>query len=97
MPDPSNVHRFRPAPNRQDEGEPPTPTVLGKMVRKDFELWVCLSPGGQLFLKWWRWREDIEQFQPLEDGSLTLDPGDLRSLADLLTSVNNLLNLKARR
>ena len=88
---PPKVQPLRPAPSRPDIGETPAPTILGKLAKDDFELWVCLSPGGHLFLKWWRWREDIERFQPLEDGALTLDPDELKPLAELLASVSEFL------
>ena len=70
------------------------PVILGKLCRDDFELWVCRSAGGSLSLKWWRWREDAEHFSPLQDGGLTLDAEELQPLAELLISVDNLLNIK---
>jgi hypothetical protein len=97
MATPSNVHPFVPDPERSRTEGAQEPAILGKLCRKDFELWVCLSPGGHLSLKWWRWREDVERFQPLEDGWLTLDPGELGPLAELLGSVNNLLERKKKR
>lgn len=68
--------------------------VLGILHRKEFELWVCRSPEGKLTLKWWRWREDLEKFFPMEEGELTLDLADLQPLADVLTSVDQLLTRK---
>ena len=92
MPKPANVVPLRLA---QQEGEDPdAPIILGKLCRDDFELWVCRSAGGSLSLKWWRWREDAEDFSPLQDGGLTLDAAELQPLAELLTSVGNLMNIK---
>jgi hypothetical protein len=73
-----------PAPPAADEG---AATLLGKLARDDFELWVCRAGDGTVFLKWWRWREDDARFDPLEDGQLALDPSELRPLAELLASV----------
>jgi hypothetical protein len=91
---PSNVV---PLLRHRPEAEPEDPyaaTILGKLSRDDFELWVCRSAGGTLSLKWWRWSEDDEHFDPLEDGGLTLDSAELQPLAELLQSVANLLNIK---
>ncbi len=55
---------------------------------------MCRSPGGALSLKWWRWRSDLEKFFPLEEGELTLKASDLKPLADLLVSVENLMQAK---
>lgn len=87
MASPSNVVpllRSRPQPEDQD---PHAATILGKLCRDDFELWVCRSGGGTLSLKWWRWREDDAFFDPMEDGGLTLDAAELQPLAELLASV----------
>jgi hypothetical protein len=73
------------------------PVILGKLSRKDFELWVCLDPDGRISLKWWRWREDMEKFQAISDGGLVLDLAELRPLTDLLGSVDALLDRKQRR
>jgi hypothetical protein len=84
---PSNVVpliRHQAEPEVED---PCAQTILGKLCRDDFELWVCRSAGGVLSLRWWRWREDAEHFDPMEDGGLTLDPSELMPLAELLTSV----------
>lgn len=91
---PSNVvpllrNQLHPEPE-----DPYAATILGKLCRDDFELWVCRSAGGTLSLKWWRWSEDSEHFDPLQDGGLTLDATELRPLAELLLSVDNLLSIK---
>lgn len=88
MKSPRNVVPFSPNPGPQE------PVLLGKLARQDFELWVSGAPGGVLCLKWWRWREDDAQFDPLEDGRLTLDPTELRPLAELLTAVADRLESK---
>lgn len=86
---PSNVvPLLRNDPQAEDQTQPP-PYVLGILHRKDFELWVCRLATGALSLKWWRWREDLGRFFPLEDGELTLAPSDLGALAELLISVDN--------
>ena len=74
--------------------DPDAAAILGKLCREDFELWICRSAGGVLSLKWWRWREDAEHFDPLEDGGLTLDAAELQPLAELLASVSALLERK---
>jgi hypothetical protein len=52
MPSPSNVIALQ----RKTQPEAAdAPTILGKLCREDFELWVCRSAGGTLSLKWWRW------------------------------------------
>jgi len=92
MASPSNVVpllRSRPQPEAAD---PQAATILGKLCRDDFELWVCRSGGGTLSLKWWRWREDDAFFDPMEDGGLTLDAAELQPLAELLASVAAYLN-----
>jgi len=97
---PPNVVPFQPTLAPAEAGaEPgePDAVLLGKLARKDFELWVSRTPGGALDLKWWRWREDDERFDPLEDGGLTLDPSELRPLAELLAAVAERLERKARR
>jgi len=84
-------------PLRRDQDEDDrydAPNVLGMLHRKDFELWVCRTPGGVLSLKWWRWREDLGRFFPMEDGELTLAQGELQPLAELLASVARLLEKK---
>ncbi len=89
---PSNVVplvRDRAQPEAED-----TTTILGKLCREDFELWVCRSGGDTLTLKWWRWREDAEYFAPMEDGGLTLDRTELQPLAELLASVASFLDEK---
>jgi hypothetical protein len=79
----------------QPEAEDPQAvTILGKLCREDFELWVCRSGDGPLSLKWWRWREDAEFFAPMEGGGLTLDPTELQPLAELLASVAAFLDAK---
>jgi hypothetical protein len=83
---PSNV-----VPLHREAEDPHAAAILGKLCREDFELWVCRSAGGVVSLKWWRWREDAEHFDPLQDGALTLDTTDLQPLAELLGSVGNLL------
>jgi hypothetical protein len=88
---PKNVVRLRVSQNEEEEDRTPAPNVLGMLHRKDFELWICRSPRGKLSLKWWRWREDLGRFCPLEEGELTLDPSELLPLADLLSSVDGLL------
>ena len=95
MPSPSNVVpllRNQPQPETAD---PHAATILGKLCRDDFELWVCRSGGGTLSLKWWRWREDDAFFAPMEDGGLTLDAAELQPLAELLASVAAYLNDKS--
>ena len=66
-------------------------TLLGKLRRKDFELWICQAGDGTLSMKWWRWRETSEQFYPMEDGGLTLNASELQPLAELLSSVSKVL------
>lgn len=78
-------------------GAADAPVILGKMSRKDFELWVCLNPDGRVSLKWWRWREDMEKFTDGGDGDLTLDLSELRPLTDLLGSVDHLLERRKGR
>jgi hypothetical protein len=73
------------------DGGPAYYPILGKLRRKDFELWIRRSDDGTLSLKWWRWQDDLERFSPLEDGELTLDPSELMPLAELLVSAGNLL------
>jgi hypothetical protein len=75
----------------QEEGDPEGVTLLGKLRRKDFELWICREGDGTLTMKWWRWREASEQFYPMEDGGLTLNAAELQPLAELLSSVNKVL------
>ena len=81
----------------KEPGAEDAPVMLGKISRKDFELWVCLNPDGRISLKWWRWQEDVEKFQAMSDGGLTLEPSELRPLTDLLGSVDALLDRKKRR
>ena len=92
---PDNLISFSCGQPTPEEEPNPASNVLGMLHRKDFELWVCRAPDGTLTLKWWRWREDLERFFPLEDGELTLDPSELQPLADLLSSVTRRLKLKA--
>ena len=95
MHNPFNVVPFvRNQPKEEEDGDLNASTILGKLCRKDFELWVCLSANGSLYLKWWRWSEDVERFYPLEDGGLTLNPSELQPLAELLASVGNRLDPK---
>ncbi|GEM_PF-1614635 len=90
---PSNVVPFLKEPVLPDGGEAPAPGhILGMLHRKDFELWVSRTPSGALSLKWWRWREELERFFPVEDGELTLNASELKPLADLLISVDGILN-----
>jgi hypothetical protein len=89
---PPNVVPFRRAPRPADDDQ--ATVILGKLCRKDFELWVCRAPSGQLSLRWWRWQEEEESFSPLEDGGLTLDAAELQPLAELLASVNGMLERK---
>jgi hypothetical protein len=95
MPRPKNVVPLRRdlADEADDIGTPP-PNVLGVLHRKDFELWVCRSPRGAVTLKWWRWRGDLEKFFPMEEGELTMALGELKPLAELLTSVDEVLGRK---
>lgn len=93
MATPSNVLPFR-RESRPEAEDPQGATLLGKLCRDDFELWISRTAGGTLSLKWWRWREDAEFFDPLEDGGLTLDPAELQPLAELLASVAGLMELK---
>jgi hypothetical protein len=86
------LRRNQPEPEAADPG---AATILGKLCRDDFELWVCRSGSGALSLKWWRWREDDESFAPLEDGGLSLDAAELQPLAELLASVATYLNDKS--
>ena len=80
-------------PLRRKPGPPEdAPVILGKLCRDDFELWVYRAADGSLTLKWWRWRGDMERFQALEDGGLTLNPSELQPLADLLASVGGFLD-----
>lgn len=89
---PSNVVPLvRLDPPADDETQAP-PYVLGILHRQDFELWVCRLATGALSLKWWRWREDLGRFFPLEDGELTLAASDLPALAELLVSVDGRMN-----
>ena len=88
MPIPSNVVPLLRDRTPEEEAASLPPYVLGILHRKDFELWVCRSATGVLSLKWWRWREDLGRFFPLEDGELTLAPGELKPLAELLVSVD---------
>ena len=92
---PSNVVPFLREPVLPAEEDPEAATILGKLCRDDFELWVCRSGGGTLSLKWWRWREDNAFFDPMEDGGLTLDAAELQPLAELLASVAAYLNDKS--
>jgi hypothetical protein len=102
MDTPSNVVPFfRDLPPAEPEGDPPqeeggleAATLLGKLRRKDFELWVCREGDGTLTMKWWRWREASEQFYPMEDGGLTLNASELQPLAELLSSVSKMLKKK---
>jgi len=94
MHNPFNVVPFLRDQPKEEAEDLNASTILGKLCRKDFELWVCLSPNGSLFLKWWRWSEDVERFYPLEDGGLTLNPSELKPLAELLASVGNRLDQK---
>ena len=89
---PANVVPLRRLEAQEDEDATAGPNVLGMLHRKDFELWVCRTPGGALSLKWWRWRGDLERFFPLGEGELTLDASELQPLADLLASVGKRLN-----
>ena len=91
-PIPPNVVPFPRDPS--SDGEDVSGVILGKLSRKDFELWVCRTPAGTLSLKWWRWSSDDERFSPLEDGQLSLDSGELKPLAELLSSVSNLMKKK---
>ena len=84
---PVNVIPLRLDPAPPAAADPQAATILGKLCRDDFELWVCRSAGGIISLKWWRWREDAEHFDPLQDGALALDPAELLPLAELLASV----------
>jgi hypothetical protein len=93
---PPNVVPFNREPEPRPERNPPPPTILGKLRRKDFELWVCRGADGTLSLKWWRWKEDLGKFTPLEDGALTLDPAELRPLAEMLASVGELLQRRGQ-
>jgi hypothetical protein len=88
---PKNVVRLRPASSQDEDDRYTAPNVLGMLHRKDFELWISRSPRGKVSLKWWRWREDLGRFCPLEEGELTLDCSELLPLADLLSSVDGLL------
>jgi len=90
---PANVIPLQRAPRPEAE-DPQGATLLGKLCREDFELWVSRSASGALSLKWWRWRDDAEFFDPLEDGGLTLDPAELKPLAELLASVAGFLEQK---
>ncbi len=95
MPKAHNVVPFlRDLAQGEDDHQYNPPNVLGILHRKDFELWVCRSATGALTLKWWRWREDLEKFFPLEEGELTLDASDLQPLADVLTAVDGALTKK---
>jgi hypothetical protein len=91
---PSNVVPLLRNRAQSEPEDPYAATILGKLCRDDFELWVCRSAGGTLSLKWWRWSEDDEHFDPLQDGGLTLDPTEVQPLAELLLSVGHLLNTK---
>ena len=88
---PGNVVPLRRDPEPAEAEPAQAPVILGKLCRDDFELWVCRSGTGTLSLKWWRWREDDEFFDPLEDGGLTLDETELQPLAELLASVAGFL------
>jgi len=88
---PSNVVPFLREPVLPAEEDPEAATILGKLCRDDFELWICRSAGGVVSLKWWRWREDSEHFDPMQDGALALDPAELIPLAELLASVGTRL------
>ena len=88
---PENVVPLFRLQSHEEDDTYTAPNVLGMLHRKEFELWVCRSPRGALSLKWWRWREDLGRFFPLEDGELTLEPGELQPLAELLSSVDGLL------
>lgn len=92
---PKNVVPLRRDLASDEEDDRSTPSnVLGVLHRKDFELWVCRSPRGAITLKWWRWRGDLERFFPMEEGELTMNPGELEPLAELLLSVDTLLAKK---
>jgi hypothetical protein len=91
---PSNVVPLQRDQVKPEAVDPYASIILGKLCREDFELWVCRSAEGTLSLKWWRWREDSEHFDPMEDGGLTLDPAELQPLAELLASVATLLGGK---
>jgi hypothetical protein len=91
---PSNVVPLQRDLAPSEPEDPGAPTILGKLCRDDFELWVCRSPGGTLSLKWWRWSEGDGNFAPLQDGGLTLEATELQPLAELLQSVVNLLQIK---
>jgi hypothetical protein len=92
---PSNVVPLLRNRSQPEAEDPHAATILGKLCRDDFELWVCRSGGGNLSLKWWRWREDDAFFAPMEDGGLTLDATELQPLAELLASVAAYLNEKS--
>lgn len=92
----SNIVPLRRGPAKEAVADD-VPVMLGKISRKDFELWVCLNPDGRISLKWWRWREDMEKFQAMSDGGLILEMSELRPLTDLLGSVEALLDRKKRR
>jgi hypothetical protein len=95
---PKNVVPLRRDVVEEEDDLRATPSnVLGVLHRKDFELWICRSARGTITLKWWRWRGDLEQFFPMEEGELTMDPQDLEPLADLLTSVGSVLSKKQLR
>lgn len=92
----SNVVPLRRAAAKE-AGADGVPVMLGKLARKDFELWVCMEPDGRLSIRWWRWRDDVEKFQAINDGGLVLELSELRPLTDLLGSVDALLDRKKRR
>jgi hypothetical protein len=92
---PSNVVPLHRAQTQPEAADPVSAAILGKLCRDDFELWVCRSGGGTISLKWWRWREEAEFFDPLEDGGLTLDAAELQPLAELLASVAAYLKPKS--
>lgn len=92
MPSPSNVVPLLRNQPQPEAAEAHAATILGKLCRDDFELWVCRSGDGSLTLKWWRWREDGASFDPMEDGALTLDATELQPLAELLASVATLIH-----
>ena len=83
--------------SREEDDSTPPPNVLGVLHRKDFELWICRGAAGALTLKWWRWRSDLERFLPLEEGELSLNPGDLQDLASMLVAVDERLHKQNRK
>ena len=93
MSQPKNIVRLRLNRSEDEDDRTTAPNVLGVLHRKDFELWLCRAPRGKVTLKWWRWREDLGRFCPLEEGELTLETSELLPLADLLSSVAGRLGM----